>query len=112
MLERVAEALRNPTWGIWFGRKNCIPAAPVCRGLFELCIEAEKELLGDVPIDKCTRIEDSPRFDQGNDTWSDGVPESFHGMRLGRRGVSIRLCAGTKSGNVRTVGSRNATDLR
>jgi hypothetical protein len=81
LLERVADALRNPTWGIWFGRKNCIPAAPVCRGVFESRLDAEKELLNGKPIEECTRIEESPRFDQGNDTWSDGVPESFGGMR-------------------------------
>lgn len=28
-LQRAADALRNPVWGIWFGRKNCIPAEPL-----------------------------------------------------------------------------------
>jgi CRISPR system Cascade subunit CasD len=28
-LAEVAAALRDPVWGIWFGRKCCIPAAPV-----------------------------------------------------------------------------------
>lgn len=29
LLERIAAALRDPVWGVWFGRKCCIPAAPV-----------------------------------------------------------------------------------
>lgn len=29
LLEQVAGALRDPVWGVWFGRKCCIPAAPL-----------------------------------------------------------------------------------
>ena len=29
ILEEIAAALRNPKWGIWFGRKSCLPASPV-----------------------------------------------------------------------------------
>jgi CRISPR system Cascade subunit CasD len=28
-LEKVAAALADPVWGLWFGRKACIPAAPL-----------------------------------------------------------------------------------
>jgi CRISPR system Cascade subunit CasD len=28
-LERAAAALLDPVWGVWFGRKNCIPAEPL-----------------------------------------------------------------------------------
>ena len=28
-LSQCAEALCNPRWGIWFGRKTCLPAAPL-----------------------------------------------------------------------------------
>jgi CRISPR system Cascade subunit CasD len=80
LLERVAEALRNPTWGIWFGRKHCIPAEPVCRGVFNSLSEAEKELLGDEPLDHFTRIEESA-FTDGTDTWSDAPPASYGDMR-------------------------------
>ena len=33
LLERAAAALRDPVWGVWLGRKSCIPAAPVFAGL-------------------------------------------------------------------------------
>ncbi len=29
LLEEVAAALRNPKWGVWFGRKSCLPSTPV-----------------------------------------------------------------------------------
>jgi CRISPR system Cascade subunit CasD len=29
VVERVAAALENPKWGVWFGRKCCLPAAPL-----------------------------------------------------------------------------------
>jgi len=29
LLEEIAAALRNPTWGVWLGRKCCLPASPV-----------------------------------------------------------------------------------
>ena len=29
LLEEVATALRDPKWGLWFGRKSCLPARPV-----------------------------------------------------------------------------------
>lgn len=29
LLEEVATALRDPKWGVWFGRKSCVPARPV-----------------------------------------------------------------------------------
>lgn len=32
LLEEVAGALRNPVWGIWLGRKSCIPASAVLAG--------------------------------------------------------------------------------
>jgi CRISPR system Cascade subunit CasD len=29
VLEEIAAALRDPKWGVWFGRKSCLPARPV-----------------------------------------------------------------------------------
>lgn len=29
LLEEIAAALRDPRWGVWFGRKSCLPASPV-----------------------------------------------------------------------------------
>jgi len=32
ILNEAAKALRDPVWGVWLGRKSCIPAAPVLAG--------------------------------------------------------------------------------
>ncbi len=29
LLDEIATALRDPKWGVWFGRKSCLPASPV-----------------------------------------------------------------------------------
>lgn len=44
LLEEIAVALRNPRWGIWLGRKSCIPASPVFQGLFAAKEEAVAHL--------------------------------------------------------------------
>ncbi len=43
VLERVAAALQDPVWGVWLGRKSCIPAAPVFVG----CRISRRGLEGD-----------------------------------------------------------------
>lgn len=92
LLERVAAALQNPVWGIWFGRKSCIPAAPVLvsdadgasvfagrRGAFEALLHAEAklrrvELPEPLPDESSfTRVEE---VDGGTDSYND-QPVSF-----------------------------------
>jgi len=31
-LQEIAKALADPVWGIWFGRKTCIPSGPIIAG--------------------------------------------------------------------------------
>ena len=45
LLSRIGDALRDPIWGIWLGRKCCIPATPVYQGLFDTVKEAEAHLI-------------------------------------------------------------------
>lgn len=33
ILEQIATALENPVWGVWLGRKCCIPSAPLYAGI-------------------------------------------------------------------------------
>ena len=76
VLERAAAAMQDPIWGVWFGRKSCIPAAPIFRGVFKLRTEAERELIGDASIDQFTRLEEVANFDAGTDSYND-QPVSF-----------------------------------
>ncbi len=41
---KLAAALVNPRWGIWLGRKSCIPAAPVFQGSFPTHAQALERL--------------------------------------------------------------------
>lgn len=78
ILEPVADALRDPRWGIWFGRKNCIPAAPVLRGAVVETVEqamAELGLAGE-SLEKFSRVEESASFADGTDTLMD-APVNF-----------------------------------
>jgi CRISPR system Cascade subunit CasD len=71
-LGEVAAALRDPVWGIWFGRKCCIPAEPVYRGgPFSDEAEALRALVGDAPREQFTRIEEAGDFAAGTDTLND-----------------------------------------
>lgn len=37
LIERCAEALRDPVWGVWFGRKCCLPARPLAPVVADSC---------------------------------------------------------------------------
>jgi CRISPR system Cascade subunit CasD len=58
LLTRIADALKDPIWGLWLGRKTCVPAAPVLAGLRYDRSEALQLLIGDVPIESFTRQEE------------------------------------------------------
>jgi CRISPR system Cascade subunit CasD len=38
VLENVKAALENPVWGVWFGRKTCLPATPLTP-----CLEKDRQ---------------------------------------------------------------------
>ncbi|MBI5484562.1 MAG: type I-E CRISPR-associated protein Cas5/CasD [Deltaproteobacteria bacterium] len=76
LLKQVAAALENPVWGVWLGRKVCIPTAPVLAGLRDNKDEAVKLLRLDKPLESYTRQEDVEIFADGRDSLSD-APVSF-----------------------------------
>jgi CRISPR system Cascade subunit CasD len=76
LLLRAAAALKDPVWGIWLGRKNCIPAEPICRGLFDTGKEALREIIGDQPVHEFTTVTEVSDFAEGTDSLND-QPVSF-----------------------------------
>ena len=76
LLERVVVALQDPVWGVWFGRKNCIPAAPIYRDLFNTEPQALRALIGDRSIETLTTVTEVKDFAEGTDSISD-QPVSF-----------------------------------
>lgn len=82
LLERVAAVLQNPCWGVWFGRKSCIPAASVFVALSQSQDEAWRAMLRacrldeGLPLETFTAVTEVERFDQGTDSLAD-QPVSF-----------------------------------
>jgi len=76
VLERVAAALEDPVWGVWFGRKSCIPAESIHRGLFDTELLAQRRLIRERSIEEFTAVTEVDNFAEGTDSISD-QPVSF-----------------------------------
>ena len=98
VLAPLAEAVRNPVWGVWFGRKSCLPAGPLYRA--GPCDEAGawRALIGDQERKRFTRVEEVDRFEDGQDSIND-QPLSFgnadssgpEGRQFAPRRISVIL---------------------
>jgi len=75
-LKSIADGLRNPIWGLWFGRKACIPTAPVLAGLKSDRGESLRLLISDKPLESFTRQIEVENFAGGRDSLPD-MPVSF-----------------------------------
>ncbi|MFH1876636.1 MAG: type I-E CRISPR-associated protein Cas5/CasD [Candidatus Omnitrophota bacterium] len=75
-LEKISAALRNPAWGIWLGRKSCIPSIPVFAGLYISNDEAVKKLFSGKSLASFTRVQEVDSFGDGIDSYMD-QPVSF-----------------------------------
>ncbi|MFC1596565.1 type I-E CRISPR-associated protein Cas5/CasD [Planctomycetota bacterium] len=71
LLGEIADNLADPKWGLWLGRKTCIPTAPVLAGLRESRDEALRLLIGDEPLESFTRQEEAETFTEGGDSLPD-----------------------------------------
>jgi len=95
LCERCAEALRDPRWGLWLGRKCCVPATPVFVGVFEddsLAVARVLTLAG-LPeswdIRCLDRWVEVLTWEEGTDTLNDR-PIAF-GAALGHRHAPRRI---------------------
>lgn len=75
-LEKIEKYLRNPVWGVWLGRKACIPSAPVFAGIYTTKEEAVSKLLAGKPLETFTRVQEVDSFGAGIDSYMD-QPVSF-----------------------------------
>lgn len=75
-IEEIRKALENPVWGIFLGRKSCIPASPVCQGVFpdEKTAAAHLETLSGWKVNRTIR--ELKNFAKGSNTLMD-IPEDF-----------------------------------
>lgn len=92
-----ASALENPRWGIWLGRKSCLPASPVFTGVFDNPKVALEKLLcraglpKDWPLDRLIGRTDAEDWESGQDTIAD-KPIAF-GAAVGHRHGPRRIAA-------------------
>ncbi|PKN40123.1 MAG: type I-E CRISPR-associated protein Cas5/CasD [Deltaproteobacteria bacterium HGW-Deltaproteobacteria-18] len=70
-LKPLTQALADPVWGIWLGRKTCIPSAPVLVGLFNTQDKAVQALVGKRTLSSFTRQQDVSDFADGRDSLPD-----------------------------------------
>jgi CRISPR system Cascade subunit CasD len=71
LLEKCKNALINPKWGIWLGRKCAIPASFVFQGLFEnkdLAVKHLEEISGKQTL---RIIQEATSFEEGTDSLID-----------------------------------------
>ncbi len=76
LLKKITDAMTNPVWGIWLGRKTCIPSAPVLAGLKENRDDALRLIIGDEALELFIRQEEVADFVEGHDSLPD-APVSF-----------------------------------
>ena len=74
--EGLKENLTDPTWGIWLGRKSCIPSVPIFAGVFANLDEISKTLLDGEKISCFTHQKEVESFINGTDTLMD-IPIDF-----------------------------------
>ena len=89
LLVEIAAAIRNPKWGVWLGRKCCLPATPVLVAVKPDRSQAWAELLrradyaGTELEEQFDRVVDSSPSDPGADVIED-TPVAF-GNPIGER---------------------------
>lgn len=96
LLEDIAARLRDPKWGVWLGRKCCIPASPLVVGVSDDPATALRTLLARTGLDEAREL---PSFDhviegegaEGLDAeWLDDTPVAF-GAPIGERHAPRRI---------------------
>jgi CRISPR system Cascade subunit CasD len=89
LIGEVAAALEAPRWGVWLGRKSCVPASPVCQGVFT---DADAALGRLIEVSGCDAVQrevhEADTFEDGNDTLMD-KPLDFAERRFAPRRVRV-----------------------
>jgi CRISPR system Cascade subunit CasD len=95
LLEELAAALRNPKWGVWLGRKCCLPASPIPVLIAEHRDPAWRALVtragypDTTPLTQFNRVEDAGLADDDGETLND-APVAF-GAPIGQRHAPRRI---------------------
>ncbi len=78
LLEQISTSLKDPAWGLWLGRKSCIPAAPILAGtahkagiIFNYQSDALQLILGDASLTDFVYQSEAESFMDGKDSIPD-----------------------------------------
>jgi CRISPR system Cascade subunit CasD len=93
LLDALAAAIQNPVWGIWLGRKSCIPTEPLFAGVFSDIGDAEAALLARVEA-TTAYVQENPIHkiilevpaDEGEEVWHD-IPLNFATRTFAARAI-------------------------
>jgi CRISPR system Cascade subunit CasD len=96
VLSKIADALNNPVWGIWFGRKCCLPATPIRPVLGNSREEVFRQLLGqcglpDRALDAWEREEETDDLAEAHAAFDDQPMSYGTGKCSGAQGREFRL---------------------
>jgi CRISPR system Cascade subunit CasD len=95
-LTEIATALENPRWGLWLGRKCCIPASPLFVGVFSTSMDALKAVLNRSKLDETLTLEhfdhvlENPAESETDAEWLTDTPVAF-GAEIGQRHAPRRI---------------------
>jgi CRISPR system Cascade subunit CasD len=67
LIEKIGESLKDPEWGIWLGRKSCIPSKPVFGGIFESQKQIEETYFLGLSLDEFAQVKEVYEFHEGKD---------------------------------------------
>ncbi|MGR3316871.1 MAG: type I-E CRISPR-associated protein Cas5/CasD [Candidatus Anammoxibacter sp.] len=87
LINNIGEYLRNPVWGIWCGRKSCIPTSPVFQGIYEDAKQALQFIVDSTKTQPIREIIEVENFEDGSGYIRD-VPVDFL-----KRDFSVRRIA-------------------
>jgi CRISPR system Cascade subunit CasD len=67
----IGDSLENPVWGLWLGRKSCIPSKPVFGGVYDALKQIEEVFFQGVCSERYPQVKDVDSFDEGMDSIPD-----------------------------------------
>lgn len=91
LIHELAHHLEDPVWGVWFGRKACVPAARVYEGVHADEDSALRALEGAAGGRKPVRtVRTAAAFDEGTDTLMDRPLDfTLHARRFAPRRIRV-----------------------
>ena len=95
-LEEIAAKLRNPKWGIWLGRKCCLPASPLLLGIADNIAAALRTVLiragypEDRSLESFDHVIEGAGADDLDSEWLHDNPVAF-GAPIGERHAPRRI---------------------